>query len=182
MLSTYLALSGLTVENVKVDYFSPDQLPLALLEKKVDVIVPWEPYAFDTIHMLNNEAKTLNTKNLNSLMFNLISRRLDNQEKLDQAICVLDAIDKATHYISSHPDNAKKIITRRINASPQFMDWVWPDYIFKLSLNRSLLMNLKSQAIWMIESGLVDVAELPDYRLLLDVRALEAVHPMSMRL
>tara|TARA_R110001583_G_scaffold69129_1_gene196152 strand:- start:346 stop:1341 length:996 start_codon:yes stop_codon:yes gene_type:complete len=182
LLSTYLALSGLTNNDVKVSYFPPNKLPQALLDQKVDVIVPWEPYAFESLKTLNNDAKTLNTKNLNSLMFNLVSHPLDNQEKINQATCVLYALNEAIHYISSNSDNARQIITTRLGADPQFIDWVWPDYIFKLSLNRSLLMNLKSQAIWMIESGRVNIDQLPDYRMLLDTRALEAVNPMSIRL
>lgn len=182
LLSTYLALSGLTIADVKVHSFSADKLPQALFDHKVDVIVPWEPYAFQTIQMLNNEAKTLNTKNLNTLMFNLISRRLDSTEKLKKATCVLHALNDAINYISTNPDNARKIIITRIGATQKFIDWVWPDYIFKLSLNRSLLMNLQSQASWMLESGLVDTVKLPDYKLLLDTRALKKVNPMAVRL
>ncbi|WP_415227227.1 hypothetical protein [Psychromonas sp.] len=47
-----------------------------------------------------------------------------------------------------------------------------PDYIFKLTLNRSLLMDLQSQGSWLLESGLVATDKLPNYRLLLDARAL----------
>jgi ABC-type nitrate/sulfonate/bicarbonate transport system substrate-binding protein len=182
LLSNYLALSGLTSDQVEVVSFSPDKLPQALLEQQVDVIVPWEPYAYEIIQKLNTEVKTFDTKNLNTLMFNLVSRPLDSKEKLEQSACVLQALNDAINYISINPKKARQIIAKRINASLQFIDWVWPDYIFKLSLNRSLLMNFKSQAIWMIDSGLVGRSKLPDYKLLLDERALQKVNPMGVRL
>ncbi|WP_413701254.1 ABC transporter substrate-binding protein [Psychromonas sp. KJ10-10] len=182
LLSTYLALIGLTIHDVEVLSYSPEKLPQALLNKDVDMIVAWEPYAYDTLQMLKNDVKVINTKNLNTLMFNLISHPIDSDAKLEQATCVLDALNNAINYIATNPESSRQIIATRLKEDPQFIDWVWTDYIFKLSLNRSLLMNLKSQGIWMIDSELVEVNNLPDYKMLLDERALKTVNPMAVRL
>ncbi|PKF63758.1 hypothetical protein CW745_02650 [Psychromonas sp. psych-6C06] len=182
LLSTYLALSGLTTEDVIVRYFSPDKLPQALIDNEVDYIVAWEPYAFETNHRLNDQVTTLNTKNLNTLMFNLITAPLNNSHKLARATCVLKSLNAAIEFIATHPDDAKATIIKRIDANDHFIDWVWPDYIFKLTLNKSLLMHLKSQAKWMVKSELVEDGEVPDYKLLLDHRPLALVDNNAVQL
>ncbi|WP_019616926.1 ABC transporter substrate-binding protein [Psychromonas ossibalaenae] len=182
LLSTYLALSGLTIRDVILKALSAEQLPQALEQNKVDLIVPWEPYAFMTVESLNSDARTLNTKNLHTLMFNLISRRLVDTEKVEQAVCVMQALNHAVNYIAAEPDKSRKIIVERIGTYQKFIDWVWPDYIFKLSLNRSLLMSLQSQTLWLRDSDKVGTAELPDYRMLLDNRVLKKVNPMAVKL
>lgn len=182
LLSTYLALLGLTIYDVEILSYSPEKLPQALLNNEVDMVVAWEPYAYDAVQMLKTDAKLINTKNLNTLMFNLISHPINNEEKLAQATCVLDALKVAINYISTNPKSSRQIVATRLNEDPKFIDWVWPDYIFKLSLNRSLLMSLKSQGIWMIDSELVEAENIPDYKLFLDERALKTVNPMAVRL
>ncbi|WP_169719649.1 ABC transporter substrate-binding protein [Psychromonas aquimarina] len=182
LLTTYLALAGLTISDISLHPLSPDELPQALVQNKVDVIVPWEPYAFMTVELLNSDARTLNTKNLHTLMFNLISRRLTDTEKVEQAVCVMQALNDAINYIAAEPDKSRKIIVKRIGTYQKFIDWVWPDYIFKLSLNHSLLMNFQSQSLWIHDSGISKSVELPDYRMFLDTRVLRQVNPMAVKL
>ena len=96
-----------------------------------------------------DEIKIHDTKSLSTLSFNLISQA---GEKLlvDKAECVIQGLHTAIHYITSHPQQAKNIVIAELNVAPEFIDWVWPDYIFKLGLNQSLILNVNAQASWAI--------------------------------
>ncbi len=170
-LSSLLAMNGMSVADVDLVNYKPEQLLTAYLNNEVDAIVPWEPFAFKSIHLLGNEINLHDTKNLNSLSFNLISRPADNAT-VNKAKCVIEGLAKAIDFISSKPQAAQNIVINELGLEPDFIDWVWPDYIFKLSLNQSLLLSIKAQALWLEESQVSDHKQLPQFNHFIDSRAL----------
>jgi ABC-type nitrate/sulfonate/bicarbonate transport system substrate-binding protein len=174
LLSTLLALEGLTTEDVELFDYKPEQLISAYNNNEISAIVPWEPYAFQTMQLLDSKVKIHDTKSLNTLSFNLISQTADNQ-LVEKAKCVLEGISKAINYIASNPKKSKAIVINALNLEPSFIDWVWPDYIFKLGLNQALLLNIKSQAIWVVETQMSEFKEVPNSNNFIDSRALSQV-------
>ena len=91
-LSTYLAIGGVAMAQIETVYLQPEKLRQALIDNEVDVIVPWEPFAYHTIKELKGNAKVLQTKNLYTLTFNLIASKNQLAAKLPVARCVLEGI------------------------------------------------------------------------------------------
>ena len=179
LLSTYLALEGVGVNDVEIISYAPNALSAALLSKDVDLIVPWEPYAYEALNSLEAKTKVIDTKNLYTLTFNLVSRPLQTEEQVKGATCILEALNKSINFMASNPEQAKSIVVKRLNLDKRFLDWVWPDYIFKLSLNNSLLMNMKSQAAWALSIGLVKKSTVPDFKGVIDPSVLTKINPMA---
>ena len=181
-LSTYLAIGGVEIEQIERVYLQPEKLRQALIDNDVDVIVPWEPFAYRTIKQLKGNAKVLQTKNLYTLTFNLLASKTQLASKLPAARCVLEGIQSGINYIASHDGEAQKIIMQRLSLDQGFIDWVWKDYVFKLSLNHSLLMNLQSQANWAIEYGLIEPQQIPDFEQILYTDLLKDIDPLAVNL
>ena len=180
-LSSLLAMNGMSVTEVELVHFKPEDLITAYLNKDVDAIVPWEPFAYKSVHLLANEINLHDTKNLNSLSFNLISQQADKLT-IDKATCVIEGLAKAIDFISSKPNEAQQIVIDQLGIEAEFIDWVWPDYIFKLSLNQSLLLSIKAQALWLVESQISDHNQLPQFNHYIDSRALLQVDPGAVTL
>ena len=176
-LSTYLALEGVSPDAVTLMGMPPNEMPDALESKMVDAIVPWEPYGYKAIQKMEGQAKVIPTKNLYSLTFNLVALKADVEARPEASECVLRSLSEAIDYIAINPLETQKIIASRLNLNSDFIFWIWSDYIFKLSLNRSLLMNLKSQAQWVVSSGNDPVQTVPDFMLLLNPEPLIRVKP-----
>jgi len=177
-LSTLLALEGLSIDDIILSHYKPEQLTLALANHQVDAIAPWEPFAFQTKRKLGDTVTVHDTKNINTLSFNLISQTAD-AKLIEKTKCVLEGINIAIDYISSHPTHAQALITKELNLEPAFIDWVWPDYIFKTGLNQALYLNIKSQAVWAIETQMVSYSQLPNFNHFIDNRALLQVEPLA---
>lgn len=175
-LSTYLAISGIDINQVTIKNLAPDKLQQALEQEQVDVIVPWEPYAYRSIHNAVKPTRLLNTKNLYTLTFNLVSKKLKTDEQLKSAQCVIGALQKAINYIIAEPKDSQHIIIEHLGLNQAFINWVWPDYIFKLSLNRSFKMDLESQAQWALKTGMISQRDRPDFTNIMDTRALLKVN------
>lgn len=180
-LSTLLALEGLTTEDVQLIHFKPEELINGFINNSIDAFVPWEPFAFNSAQLLNDQIKIHQTKSLNTLSFNLISQTADNL-LIDKAKCIIEGLNIAIDYIASHPNESKQIVMDDLQLSAEFIDWVWPDYIFKLGLNQSLILSVKSQAIWAIETQMSEFNEVPHVEKFIDSRAMLQVNPRAVNI
>lgn len=176
LLSTLLAIEGLSMGDVELYNYKPKQLVQALSNNKVDAIVSWEPFAFKLSQSMGQNIKIHDTKSLSTLSFNLISIKPDSQ-LVEKAKCVIQGLYKAINYIASHPQQSKKIVIDELDLDSAFIEWVWPDYIFKLGLNQSLILSIKSQATWAVETQMRESTEIPNSERFVDSRALLQVEP-----
>ncbi len=146
-LTSLLALEGLTPTDVTLVDIPPDQLYHAIKTNKVEAIVPWEPFAFNAVKAMGQQLKLHQTKNLNSLSFNLVSKPLP-LHSVRATKCLLSGLIKANEFIAVQPKRAKSIVQSKLNVDAEFIEWVWRDYIFKVGLDNSLLLSIESQARW----------------------------------
>ena len=175
-VSALLAMDGLSVDDVELYHYKPEQLINAFSNNEVDAIVPWEPFAFKVATSFNKEVILHDTKNLNTLSFHLISQRADSL-LVAKAACVIQGLDKAIDYIALNPEKSKKIVMDELNLTTAFIDWVWADYIFKLGLNQSSILKIKSQATWAIEMQMTPYSEISNIDDFIDSRAMLQVKP-----
>lgn len=181
-LTTLLALEGLSIDKVELFNFPPEALPLALENKVVDAIVPWEPYGFVTKQNFTENIKIHETKNLNTLSFNLLSKTLKSNTQVNSAKCLLEGLVKATEFIATNTEEAKHIVKTKLNIQQEFIDWVWQDYIFKVGLDNALLLSLESQALWAAQQVTNEKAKKPEVIKFIDARALMQVAPQAVQI
>ena len=181
LLSTLLAIEGLTMEDVELYHYRPEQLIVGFSNNEVDAIVSWEPFVFQAKQSLNTKINIHDTKSLSTLSFNLISQTADSR-LVEKAKCIIQGLQTAINYIASHPKESKKIVIDELKLAPELIDWVWPDYIFKLGLNQSLILNIKSQAIWALDTQMRESGRVPNSERFVDSRALLQVEPGAVNL
>lgn len=180
-LSTLLAIDGLNIEDVTLINYEPQHLVDALMNKEVEAVTPWEPFVFKSNQRHNNEISIHDTKSLNTLSFNLISLTA-NIDRIEKAKCVLQGLSTAIEYIASKPIEAKQIVINELKLSAEFIEWVWPDYIFKLELNQSLLLNIKSQANWLAETHVNARNDFSNINRFIDSRAMVQVNSSAVNI
>ncbi|WP_415895448.1 ABC transporter substrate-binding protein [Neptuniibacter sp. PT34_22] len=175
-LHTWLTLSGVDPNKVMTKAYSVVDLPKALSLGEVSAISVWEPFAFTSASNRNNPARPLDTKGLYNLSFNLVGLKGNSRNiEIDQK--VLAALNRAVHYIAEHPENSQMILREKLQLSQAFIDWIWQDYLFKLSLNQSQVSSIEQQARWAIESQLVISETAPDFIQFFDASALQKIDP-----
>lgn len=174
--STFLALEGVSLEELNIVALSPDQLPEALKSAAVDAVVPWEPYGYITVKALGGKANVIPSKNLYTLSFNLITRKEYLAAHPIAARCVLEGLQKAIDFIAYEPEKFRQILQDRLGLDNEFSSWIWQDYLFKLSLSRSLKRTLESQARWAMDNNLVEAGEIPNFNHFLNTHTLEEMN------
>lgn len=181
-LSILLGIANIDITSVQLIELKPEEMPAALADGQVDAISVWEPYGFYSVQNMGQNARVLETKNLYTLSFNLTTTRGYADQHQAELKRVLEALNKATEFIAESPDEARMIIRNRLNQHQNFIDWIWPDYLFKLALNHSLVLSLENQARWAIDNHLTDKQAIPAFQDYIDKRALKAVLPEAVSL
>jgi ABC-type nitrate/sulfonate/bicarbonate transport system substrate-binding protein len=154
---------SLDVEKV---YFQPHELVPALLSFRVDAISAWEPMGYKADLQSTSTVKNLGTLGIYQHSFNLLSTTPYLEFAGQEPVYLLKALDEAVEWINTYPDEASRVIAKRLNIPLNQVKWSWEDYVFRLSLGNSLLSNLQLQARWAQAEGLVGGAQ-PDFRRLL---------------
>ncbi|KFZ37275.1 hypothetical protein HR45_11410 [Shewanella mangrovi] len=170
---TLLTMNGLNIDNVEVN-IAPQEQGAALMAKAVDAISIWEPYGYKLRHNSPSQVVTLSAKGIYSISFNLIVRKPDNEQYQPQHISFLRALQRANEFMVENPQQAQQYVAEYLKVPLTEVSALWPDYLFRLSLDNTLVSNLNAQARWAINKGLTEISSPPDYRQYLDPMALNA--------
>jgi NitT/TauT family transport system substrate-binding protein len=79
----------------------------------------------------------------------------------------------------TYPVESKAIVQRELDLDPGYMDTVWQQNQFALTLDQSLVLAMEDEARWMIANNLTNATAVPDFRQYISTEGLEAVKPGS---
>ncbi|ANG62974.1 hypothetical protein A8C75_11085 [Marinobacterium aestuarii] len=171
-------MHGIDTTTLNMRETSPENMTLELLESgETQALSLWEPYGYQVMQALGEKAVLLPTKGLHSTSFNLLALNDTLARHPNEIVATLRALNQAADFIERDPAGAKIIIQRQLQLEPAFIEWVWPDYNFRLGLGQSLLIGLDSAARWAQSSGAIEPQPLPDFRSMLDNRFLRQITP-----
>jgi NitT/TauT family transport system substrate-binding protein len=152
-LDSAALLAGIDPASMKVSNVQPEDWSTKLQANEVDAISAFEPYAFNAVRALGPDALILPTKRIYTLSWNIVATRgiLDAEDHhLDG---VLRALDRAVRSIQSDPARAKILLKSKLGLDDAAIEWIWPDLIFGLWLDQSLISTLEGEARWAVRGG-----------------------------
>ena len=176
-VESFLMRNEISTSEVKVLDIAPSNLPNALKTGEVDAIVIWEPHAFNAIKLLQSKAIRLPSSDIYKETFNFMVMKkfaADNPKVLEK---FLRAIDQATSFIKNHKIEAQQIVAERLKLDKETITTLWDDFVFKISLERSLILTLEDEARWAIKNELTETTTIPNYLNYIYPDALQKVKP-----
>ncbi len=93
----------------------------------------------------------------------------------------LASLADAEAYVAEHPAEARAIVQERLDLDAGYMDTVWQQNRFSLSLDQSLVAAMEDEGRWMIANNMTNATAIPDFGKYIDTAALEQVRPESVR-
>lgn len=162
----------------------PDDFVPAMQTGRVDAIVAFQPMAYQAATALGEAVVGLPYERIRyQERFNLVGRRGLAQQQPQALQAFLRAVDGATQWVRSHPEEAKVLVAQRSGLPKAMLDSLWTQHKFGLGLSQGLLSGLEAQARWVVAGGRVPAGSpLPDYLGLLEPAPLLAVAPQSVTL
>ncbi|WP_424356723.1 ABC transporter substrate-binding protein [Methanocella sp. MCL-LM] len=181
-LNRYLELHGMNLSEITPVDVRPSQYAEAIENGSVDAILSWEPYAGITRDHLGEDVVAWPAQSGQLGYWNAICKKDWAEAHPETVYRFLKAIDRAVEYTIYHPDEAKAISQRRLNASETYVEDSWNNTQYSLSLDQSLITAMEDEGRWMIASNLTGERNIPDYQNYTYLTAIGAVKPESVNI
>jgi ABC-type nitrate/sulfonate/bicarbonate transport system substrate-binding protein len=182
-LGRFLILNGLTRQDITlVDVRTPEGWVNDVAEGRIDAIATAQPFANLAKDRLGDNAFAWPVQS-NQPVFGLI---ISNNEWLaghpELAKRFLMSLREAENYLNTHPAESRTIVQERLNFDPGYMDTVWQQNQFSLTLDQSLVLAMEDEARWMISNNLTEEKTVPDFRKFIYTKILEEIKPEAVRI
>lgn len=181
-LVRYLNLHGMTLRDITlVDLVTPAEWVNATADGDVDAISIAQPYANAVRDRLGPNAVMWPLQSSQPLFALVIATDEWIETHPELAKRFLVSLAGAEDYVTTHPAESKAIVQQRLDLDPGYMDTVWQQNRFSLSLDQSLVAAMEDEARWMIANNLTNATAIPDFGTYVDTTALGQVRPESVR-
>lgn len=182
-LGRFLALHGMAVQDITlVDIRTPEGWVSAVANGSIDAISTAQPYANAARDRLGDNAvfwPAQSSQPVFSLVISTDGWIAEHPELVER---FLASLAEADEYAAVHPAEAREIVQRRLNLDAEYMDTVWRQNQFSLSLDQSLILAMEDEARWMINNNLTTEKTMPDFRDYIYTKGLEVVKPGSVNI
>ena len=176
-LESYLLTHLVDPLDVQAVALQPEELVPALAEGRVDAIAAWEPFAHSAIQVLQGGARALPNGSGYRETFNLIVQRRLVGARDASIVRVLRALERAQVLIREQPARAQAVMRRTLAVDQDFVDYIWPQLQYRLSLDQGLLKTLETEARWALRERHVVAAQPPNFLGVLHAAPLLSVKP-----
>ena len=154
-LGRFLELNRLGLSQLNLVNVPPSQVEDALASGTVDAVVAWQPYVGAIENRLGNSIWSCGMLKVGKKRTDCAISRTSwinsNPELVER---FLNSLAQAKQYVISHPPDAKVILQNRLNFDAAYIETVWPQYRFSLSLDQSLIVALQDEGQWLISNHL----------------------------
>lgn len=179
-LGRFLVLNGVQLEDVNlVDLKTPDEWVNAVVNGSIDAVATAQPYANLAKDGLGNNAVVWSINSNQPQYTQAIATNEWIVQHPDLSISFLKSLYQAEKFINQHADDAKEILQRQMNFTDAYMETVWQQNQFSLSLDQSLILTMEAEARWLISNHLTNQTAMRDFNNYVSVNALLVVKPES---
>lgn len=175
-LHLFLLEHHISEEEVTLEFLEAEALPGALAEGRIDAFSMREPYVSQAVDLLGERAVVFVAPEIYHQVDVMVMSGAALDRHPEVAVKLLRAMLRAEAFARARPQDAMDITARHLGTETEKLIPIWPELGLRVTLDRSLLLLMESQARWAADE-LVEVKVQPDYRSLLYPDALRTVRP-----
>jgi NitT/TauT family transport system substrate-binding protein len=160
----FLELNGMNHSQVKTVNIQPNHMVEALTNGTVDAVVTWQPYLHQISNQMVNNIVEWPAQS-GQQVYSVLSATTSWAESNNNTVTrFLDAITQAENYLQSNPTEGKNLIMSQLNYTKEYLDSIWSDHKFTLSLDQSLVLIMEDEGRWLIANDLTNATSVPDFQ------------------
>jgi len=179
-LHLFLLKNHLSEKDVKLSYMKIDELPAALTSGSIDAFCSTQLSVTEAKAKLGSDGIVVfEEPNLYDYITVQVALKKFVSENPDAAKSILKALIRAEEFIKKQPEDAMKIIGKKLNVPVNEIAEAWSQSSFKVELPQSMILTLEDEARWASGSKLVESKTLPNYLDYIHIDSLKSVRPRS---
>lgn len=182
-LGRFLNLNGINLNDVTlVNLEQPPEWINAVVNADVDAVSTAQPYANSAKNSLDENAVFWSLQSSQPLYSQVISTNswIDSNPELVERF--LNCLLLAENFAINHVNEAKEIVQSQMNLTDEYIETVWKQNQFELSLDQSMILAMEGEARWLITNNLTEADALPNFLDYVYVDGLKAVKPESVNI
>lgn len=176
-LGRFLQLHGIGIEQVTLIDGTPAQSVEAIVSGSVDAVAIFQPEASTIIRTLDNNAVVWPAQSGQFTYFNIFGTASWVASHPEVITRLLRALSQAEDYVARHPDEVKALVQKRLQYDDAYMNAIWTEHRFSLSLDQSLIITMEDETRWMISNNLTNEKTVPNYLDFIYADSLKSVKP-----
>jgi NitT/TauT family transport system substrate-binding protein len=177
-LGRFLELHGMSMRDITlVDLKTPAEWVDAVVNGDIDAVVTAQPYANSAKDRLGANAAFWPAQSSRPLFTQVISTDEWVTMHPELVSKILRSLGQAEEYAIRNPVEARATIQKRLNLDAAYMETVWSQNQYFLSLDQSLIVAMEDEARWMIKNGMTTEKEIPDFSKFIYEDGLKAIMP-----
>ncbi len=181
-LGRFLTLHGIDISQVTLVDVSLSGSEDAIMNGEIDAILSRPPYV-DVIEKRLGAKGVVWPAQSSQALYAVLATRNDWIAGHGEVIKRLfTSLAQAEKYVIEAPGEAKAIVQSRLKLDDAYMEAVWSQNQFSLTLDQSLVVALEDEARWMISSGITDQLEVPNFLDHIYEDPLKAVRPAAVNI
>jgi len=175
-LVVFLALQGLTANDVQLVNLPPRQLVEQMESGTIDAAITWQPHVDSIERRLGENAIHLLPRGADAYLLAL-TREETASAKPRAFERYLQALLLAEEWIQADPERTKAWLARRFALDPAYVARLWPDMRLAVTLPQEILEIMDGEARWLAKKKATPT--LPDFSRTLHAAPLAAVRPAA---
>jgi len=179
-LHLFLLRHHLSEKEIKLSFKKIEELPEALARGEIDAFSGREPYTSQVKAKLGSDGIIVfEERGLYDPIDMVVTTKKLVREHPDAAKSILKALIRAEEFIKKQPEEAKKIVSKKLNVPETELARDWSHLNLNVQLPQSLVLAMEDEARWVRDSKLVEAKTLPNYLDFIHIDALKSVRPRS---
>jgi ABC-type nitrate/sulfonate/bicarbonate transport system substrate-binding protein len=177
-IGRFLQLNNINPNQVNFTNVPSSQFVDALVNGTVDVLIAWQPYVGEIQNRIgDNNLVMWDAQSGQPAYACIISANSWISSNPQQAKQILNALAQAQDYVINNPAKAKTLLQNWLNLSASYVQTIWPQYSFSLSLDQAQLLAMQDEGQWLISNNLANATAAPNFLNYVYLDGLEAVDP-----
>jgi ABC-type nitrate/sulfonate/bicarbonate transport system substrate-binding protein len=182
-LGRFLNLHGMNIQDINlVDLKTPEEWVNAVVDGDIDAVATAQPYASFVKNRLGENGVVWPAQSGQPVHGLVISSSEWIAKHPDGTRRFLQSLAQAEEYLLRHPAEAKAILQKQLNVDAAYVETLWSQNQFSLSLDQALIVTMEDEARWMISNKLTTEKQVPDFFSYIDEDGLKGIKPEAVNI
>lgn len=162
-IGKFLTLNGLRLRDVELVYSHPPDMPDMIAQGEIDATITWHPHNYNIENRLGENAIRWSAQTGQDVYWVILGLDDFVQSSPGKIERLLQALVQAEEFVRNNEAEAKQIMARRVGLDVTYMESVWSDFDFEVTLPQALIITLEDETRWRIDKYLTDKIKPPNF-------------------
>jgi ABC-type nitrate/sulfonate/bicarbonate transport system substrate-binding protein len=176
-LGRFLDLNGINQTQVTIVNVNFVDTPNELANGTIDAAITFQPFITQIKNILGDKIVMWPGQADQFGYFEVICTQNWAVSNPDLAVRFLKAIVQAENFNIVHRDQAMAIEARDLNYTNVYVESVWPNYQYTVTLDQSFVVLMQDEARWLISNNLTNATSIPNFTNYVYLDGLKSVEP-----